>query len=179
MRDGFLIVTITWIISGLDVGKPAARQERQGRLTFYQHEQAGVQLVRELAQRLRWSTRHSEWVCRLVALHMLLYQLLHAARNSGGLSLRACIRAVQAVDEDLPGLLLLCQADTLAGRGERRPADLEAQVAWIADRLLQVRAERVMPVQTAPPLLTGHDLMDRLGLQPGLLFKKKIGRAHV
>lgn len=169
------VLVLKWAALLHDVGKPAARQERQGRLTFYQHEQAGVQLVRELAQRLRWSTRHSERVCRLVALHMRPYQLLHAARSSGGLSLRACIRAVQAVDEDLPGLLLLCQADTLAGRGERRPADLEAQVAWIADRLLQVRAERVMPVQTAPPLLTGHNLMDRLGLQPGPLFKKILG----
>ncbi len=35
-----------------------------------------------------------------------------------------------------------------------------------------MRAEHVAPVQAGPPLLTGRDLIERLQLVPGPLFRK-------
>ena len=162
------LILLKWAALLHDVGKPAMRREGpDGRISFHQHDQTGAQLVRELALRLRWSTRRTERVCRLVTLHMRPYHLLGVPE----LTLRACIRVVQAADEDLPGLALVNMADTLAGKGELRPPDLEGQVARLATRLFQVQAERVTPVRSAPPLLTGKDLI-ALGLSPGPLFKK-------
>ena len=36
----------------------------------------------------------------------------------------------------------------------------------------QVRSQHVEPVQSTPPLLTGTDLIERLHLQPGPVFKR-------
>lgn len=167
------VLVVKWAALLHDVGKPATRSLGVGpdsRITFHQHERVGVGLVETLGRRLRWRSRQAQRIGRLVGQHMRPFHLLNVARR-GELSLRACIRLVQAAGEELPGLLLLALADALAGQGEERPADMEGAVGDLALRLQQVHRERVLPVQTEPPLLRGGDLIDELGLVPGPLFK--------
>lgn len=167
------VLVLKWAALLHDVGKPAARGLSAGpdsRITFYQHERIGVGLVEALGRRLRWSGRQTQRVSRLVDQHMRPFHLLNVARL-GELTLRACIRLVQAAGEELPGLLLLALADARAGQGEERPADVDDAVGHLALRLQQVHRERVLPVQTEPPLLRGGDLIDALGLAPGPCFK--------
>ncbi len=167
------VLVLKWAALLHDVGKPCTQDLGAGpggRITFHQHDRVGAELVAALARRLRWSGRQSQRVSRLVSQHMRPFHLLNVARR-GELSLKACIRLVQAAADELPGLLLLAQADALAGRGEERPAELENEVVQLARRLQRVRRERVLPVQTRPPLLHGGDLIDELGLAPGPIFK--------
>lgn len=58
-------------------------------------------------------------------------------------------------------------SDALAGKGEASPDDIEQEVAGLFDRLLQVEEKHVTPVRTAPPLITGRDLIEELRLTPG------------
>ncbi len=167
------VLVLKWAALLHDVGKPYTQSLSagpSGRITFYQHDRVGAELVSSLARRLRWSGRQTRRVSRLVSEHMRPFHLLNVARR-GELSLKACIRLVQAADDELPGLLLLAQADALAGRGEERPAKMEDEVAQLAQRLQRVRKERVLPAQTRPSLLHGGDLIDELGLVPGPIFK--------
>lgn len=62
-------------------------------------------------------------------------------------------------------------ADALAGKGETSPEAIEEEVSGLFEHLLRIRQERVTPVRSAPPLLTGHDLINELGLVPGPLFR--------
>lgn len=164
---------LCWAALLHDVGKPATfarRAEKDDRITFYQHDQVGLRLLERIAQRFRWSNEDREQVGVLIALHMRPFFLANAART-GQLTLRACIRLLRTVGDALPGLLLLAMADSLAGKGEACVASMEEELAALLTRLLQVHREHVAPVASAPPLITGTDLINRLDLTPGPRFK--------
>ena len=167
-------VRLLWAALLHDLGKPptcAIKEDKGWRITFYNHDRAGALLFRQVARRLRWSNEDTETVARLIGGHMRPFHLANVARASE-LTLRAAIRMVRAAAEDLPGLFLLAMADALAGQGPLRIEGMEEELARLYHYLETVRAEHVMPVQTGPPLLTGRDLIERLGLVPGPLFKE-------
>lgn len=73
--------------------------------------------------------------------------------------------------DDLDGLFLLAMADSLAGQGPEKPADIEESLVALYHHIQDVAELHVKPVLEAPPLLNGHDLIQVFGLQPGPLFK--------
>ena len=167
-------VRLLWAALLHDLGKPptcAIKEDRGGRITFYNHDRAGATLFRQVARRLRWSNEDTERVAGLISEHMRPFHLANVAR-AAELTLRAAIRMVRAAGDDLPGLFLLAMADALAGQGPMRIEGMEEELARLYHHLETVRAEHVAPVQTGPPLLTGRDLIERLGLVPGPLFKE-------
>jgi poly(A) polymerase len=87
------------------------------------------------------------------------------------LSFRALGRLVRAARPELPGLLALAMADSLAGQGPLKPADSEAVLADLAEAAYQFLKERLEPQERLPKLITGHDLI-RLGLTPGPRFRQ-------
>jgi poly(A) polymerase len=165
---------LKWAALLHDLGKPVThglRADKGGRITFYNHDQVGARIFEALALRLRWSNEAREQVARLIASHMRPFHLANVART-GNLTLRAAIRMIRSAGDDLEGLFLLAMADSLAGRGVERIAGMEEELAELYRHLARVRAEHVTPVQSAPPLLTGRDLIDKLHLPPGPLFKR-------
>jgi poly(A) polymerase len=168
-------VRLRWAALLHDVGKPATvtiNEDRGGRITFYNHDLAGAELVAEVGRRLRWSGEDIAAVAGLVGLHMRPFHLGNVRRQQGELSLKACLRLVKSVGEALPGLFLLSMADALAGQGEGRPAEVELEVAALFARMEEVRREHVEPVRGRPPLITGRDLIMELGLTPGPVFRE-------
>ncbi len=165
---------LLWVALLHDLGKPltcAIKEDRGGRITFYNHDRAGATLFRQVARRLRWSNDDTERVAGLIGEHMRPFHLANVARASE-LTLRAAVRMVRAAGDDLPGLFLLAMADALAGQGPMRIEGMEEDLSRLYHHLEMVRVEHVAPVQTGPPLLTGRDLIERLGLEPGPLFKE-------
>lgn len=163
---------LCWAALLHDVGKPATfarRADKEDRITFYQHDQVGVRLLEGIAQRYRWSNEDRQTACMLIGLHMRPFFLANDERG-GHLSLRACIRLLRKVGEALPGLMLLAMADSLAGKGEARIAEMEGELAALFVHLQCVYEQHVVPVQRARPLINGHDLIHRLGLRPGPIF---------
>lgn len=168
-------VRLRWAALLHDLGKPATvtiNENRGGRITFYNHDQAGAALVVEMGRRLRWSTDEIGAVAGLVALHMRPFHLGNVRRQQGELSLKACLRLIRSAGSALPGLFLLSMADALAGQGEGRPAEVEKEVAELFARMEEVRREHVEPVRARPPLITGRDLISELGLEPGPVFRE-------
>lgn len=169
-------VQLCWAALCHDLGKPAAFRRQGERITFYNHDRLGGELLDAIAARLRWSRRRHEGVTRLIGLHMWPFHLCNVRRHDP-LSPRACLKLFKAVGSDLPGLFLLAMADSLAGRGPGRPAAMEAELAALFEQVLEVCRTRVMPALAGPPLLTGRDLIDA-GLTPGPRFKEILGEAE-
>jgi poly(A) polymerase len=168
---------LRWAALLHDVGKPATRvvrADRGNRITFYNHDRVGADLFRDCAIRWRWSNEERERVAQLIDGHMHPFHLANVARDDQ-LTLRAAIRMIRRAGAALPGLFLLAMADSLAGQGEERVEGMERELAELYGRLERIRLEYVEPVQATPPLLTGRDLIERLGLQPGPMFKRILG----
>jgi len=167
-------VQLKWAALFHDVGKPVTygiNEDKGGRITFYNHDLQGADIFTSIARRLRWSNEDTTVVARLIAGHMRPFFLANNQRQDN-LTLKACLRLVKSIGEHLPGLFLLAMADALAGKGEGSPEAMEQEVAGLFNRLQQVEQEHVAPVRTAPPLITGKDLINELHLIPGPLFRR-------
>ncbi|MDU9050978.1 MAG: HD domain-containing protein [Candidatus Electrothrix sp. Rat3] len=167
-------VQMKWAALFHDVGKPVTygiNEDKGGRITFYNHDLRGADILTEIARRLRWAKEDTALVARLIGGHMRPFFLANNQRQ-GKLTLKACLRLVRKIGEHLPGLFLVAMSDALAGKGEASPDDIEQEVAGLFDRLLQVEEKHVTPVRTAPPLITGRDLIEELRLTPGPLFRE-------
>jgi putative nucleotidyltransferase with HDIG domain len=136
-----------------DVGKPRTVGRTPDRYTFYYHEHVGARLANDIALRLRLSNEERERIAWLVEKH----QILADARRMRTSKLKQLL-----VHPGIDELLTLHRADALAsGRSTDHVDYCEILLReWTADDL------------NPPPLITGHDLMKELGLEPGPQYKE-------
>ncbi len=151
-----------------DIGKPPAFVLREGRRTFYNHDQTGARLIEKIARRLRWSGGDRRSIALLIKEHMRPFHLNNARRKTG-ISRRACLKLIKAVGPELIGLFLLTMADSLAGQGTGKPRNMEANLAALFTEIETVNQQIIQPVLNGPPLINGYDLI-RMGMKPGPFF---------
>jgi poly(A) polymerase len=163
-------VWLKWAALFHDVGKPDAFKIRNERITFYNHDRAGIEIILNIGRRLKWSNEDMSRISCLVGNHMWPFHLSNVART-GQVSAKAILKLVKAIDDDLPGLFMLAMADSLAGQGPGRPPAIEKELADLFIQVDDVVKNKVQPVLTGPKLVTGRDLID-MGLIPGPLFKE-------
>jgi putative nucleotidyltransferase with HDIG domain len=143
-----------------DVAKPDTRRVVGGRVRFFDHDVRGAGRSRAIGERLRLPGRAVAILERLVRHHL---RPMHLAR-AGEITRRARYRFFRDLAEDSHDLLLLAVVDAAAVTG------VSPSTAWrrswvVRDLMAGWRQERA--AASAPPLLRGEDVMDRLGLPPG------------
>jgi poly(A) polymerase len=167
-------VLLKWTALLHDLGKSVTheiREDKGGRITFYNHDQEGARLFGIIADRFKWSREDTGFVSRLISIHMWPFHLNNARRKTG-LTPKAYLRLIKATEGEFPGLFMLAMADSLAGRGTGKPPAMEEDVASLYSELDTVYQQKIQPVLDSPRLLDGSDLIELFGLQPGPLFKE-------
>ena len=167
-------VWLKWAALLHDLGKPvtmAVREDKDGRVTFYGHDQAGKGLVLELGRELRWSNESRERVAALIGMHMQPFHLCNVRREQH-LSRKACLNLSKKAGDDLIGLFLLAMSDSLAGQGEKKPPTMEAELSGLLGEVLAIYEQYIQPAIKGPRLLNGQDLITFFSLSPGPLFAK-------
>jgi poly(A) polymerase len=152
-----------------DVGKPESKGEKGERTTFYQHDQAGAEIVERLGRRLRWSRRETSFAAGLVRLHMRPFHLLNDLRRNGPTK-RAMRRLLMEAGSDYPALFILAMGDSMAGCGPLKPPELDTELSLLWERIHGFYLNKLQPAATSPRLLTGHDIQEIFGLSPGPLI---------
>lgn len=167
-----------------DSAKPATRSiDEQGRIHFYQHEIVGADLTAERATALRLSTAEVTRASDVVRYHMRPMQLniqtgessAYDGRNNGSavtdsgpvLSRRAVHRFWKATGEAGVGVCILTLADYLGMVGVTLVLQDWIHHLQIVDALLDGYFNQKEIVVAPPPLVSGHDLMTVLKLDPG------------
>ena len=173
--DGRKKVLLKWAALLHDCGKPQSEGERNGRITFYNHDRRGAALFKEIADHYRWSRKDTSFVRTLIDGHMWPFHLNNVFRRQP-ISKRSCLRLAKRYKDDLPGLFLLAMADSLAGEGPEKPEGLEVSLAALYREVDLIYRQDLALKMADPPLLTGHDLIEHIGLEPGPIFKKILGR---
>jgi tRNA nucleotidyltransferase/poly(A) polymerase len=160
-----------------DAGKPQTRTEvlKEGELKvhFYGHERKSAKLVRRAMQRLHFSSQATDFVETIVAQHMRPLSLVSAAEDQGKVSRRAIFRFFQdsAGYPHNAGVAVTFHA--LAdhygtyppGEGQQAEEALRAVISSLLVAFFE-QQETIDP----PLLLSGHDLMETLGLPQGQLI---------
>jgi putative nucleotidyltransferase with HDIG domain len=143
-----------------DVSKPETRREIDGRIRFFEHDVRGAERVRAIGDRLRLPDRATRVLERLVRQHL---RPMHLAQ-SGEVTPRARYRFLRDLGADARDLLLLALVDAAAVTGA------SPFVAWRRAFLihdLMAGWQDAQDAVSAPPLVTGNDVMHRFGLEPG------------
>jgi poly(A) polymerase len=135
-----------------DIGKAPTLAERDGRITFYEHNVVGEQMALTVCTRLRQSRRVTETVTWLVRRHM---GFLHV-REMRRATLKRLMR-----EEHFPLLLELYRVDALASGGDL------AAYQFVTEAYAAFRNDTT--ASRPAPLVTGRDLI-ALGLPPGPEF---------
>ncbi len=135
-----------------DVGKPLTKGRKDGRVTFHNHEIVGRRIAETICRQLKLANAERDRVCWLVEYH----QYLGEAKELRESNLKRML-ASPGIEE----LLALHRADALASTGDASQVDY---CEWY------LKSQPQGPINP-PPLLTGHDLQKRLGLEPGPHFK--------
>lgn len=148
-----------------DIGKPATRKKEKDRMTFHGHEHAGQKITRAVAKRLKLSVKERHYVEDAVRMHLRPGYLSNFKRPSN----KAVFRYLRDTKEEAPAIAVLAIADQRATQGPKTTAAKtkhhEKICRMAIDAYFQEQA-KPMPVR----LLTGHDLIRKLKLEPSPLF---------
>ncbi len=162
-------LVLLWAALLHDIGKPVVQGEKDGRIIFHGHDNAALDGIAAIGERLRWSRRRRQRLARLVRGHMWPFHLCNVSRRQP-VSGKAILRLARRMEEDLAGVFLLAMADSLAGQGPEKPADCERRLVDLYDEVITGYDRHVRAVLQGPRLVTGRDLIERFGLAPGPQF---------
>ncbi len=151
-----------------DIGKPHTFAVRH-RITFYEHDRVGEELFWQIGRRLRFAKKFIKEVAALIKHHMRPFHLLREFR-AGRLSKRAMRRLLKDVP-DWRALFMVAMADSLASAGPDKEEGLEAELAALFWEIYAFEQE-TFAQQEKKRLVSGKDLIEIFGLEPGPLFKE-------
>ena len=170
-RLNFEIVSNVKIISLLklagilhDLGKPSTWQiDELGRHRFIKHEEVGAEIAVELLKRLKFSKNSIKYITRLIKYHLYPSQLL---KNREEMSDKAIMRMFRKIGEQTPEEIILAMADRLSARGPEISDDIVNEnikgLYWLLEKYKESMEKVVIP-----KLLSGHEVMEILGLSRG------------
>ena len=168
VSDGHTRLTMLKLAGLLhDIAKPQTKMlDENGRTRFLGHHTLGESMSRDILQRLRLSSRGVEMVCSMVEHHLRPTQMSQGGELP---TPRAIYRYFRDVGDAAVDTLYLNLGDHLAARGP----ELD-WVGWehhirIVDHILTVGTQEQTP-EKMPRLVTGHDLIAVLGIEPGPLI---------
>jgi poly(A) polymerase len=156
------IELLKWSALLHDIGKPVTFEIREGKVTFYNHDKVGEEIVKEIGNNLRWGKEATQFVAKLVRFHLRPFYL-RDSREKGQLKDRGRARFWKDCGDIAPHLFLLSIADSMAS-GDKE-GEIEALLETIRD--LDEFKRKVGEESREVPLLSGREIMEILGIPQG------------
>ena len=159
------LVPLSWAVLLHDIGKPAVRRvDEEGRVLFWHHDEIGRGMSAAIAARLRMSNRFAAYLGTLIRQHLRLGFLV----REQPLTRRALARYRRDVNPWVFESVVVSLCDRLATRGEKTSLTSMARHFRVARSVWTAVGKA-----PTPQVLSGHEVMELLGLEPGVA----VGRA--
>ncbi len=160
-----------------DIGKPYTLEIKEGRVTFYNHDKVGEQIVKEIGKRLRWGEEATKFISKLVRYHLRPFYLREAFLR-GELRRKGMANFWRECEEVAPHLFLLSIADAYAS------GDSEEEIQALLETISELESFKRNEIKTlkVEPLLNGHEIMAILNIPQGRIvgeIKKKLEEAQM
>ena len=148
-----------------DVGKAETHTvDPQGHIHFYDHERVGARLLRQRASKLNLSNIEINRLGIIVRHHM---RPLWLAQTGKDLTNRAIYRFFRDTGAAGVDICLIALADTLATYGSGLPQEIWERNLKVIRGLFEAWWEKPSEQVSPPAILTGHDLISELNMEPG------------
>ena len=153
------LVPVSWAVLLHDIGKPVVRVvDERGRVIFWRHDETGRQMAAEIGTRFNFSNRFLDYVGTLIRQHLRLGFLV----REQPLTRRALARYRRDVSPWVFESVVVSLCDRLATRGEKTSLTSIARHYRLARSVWTAVSK-----SPAPQLLSGDDVMNLLGIEPG------------
>ena len=150
----------------------------QGHVPAWRYAEESAHEWEQIGNRLKLSRRQREYVNTVIAYYGRTFKLA-ALEAKGSLTLRLVHGWCKELGDRLVGVFVLAIGHALAGgRGDTSEPGASA-LGQVAARVWDVYCNRILPVITAPRLVTGHDLQQIFHLTPGPHFKSLLDELEV
>lgn len=151
-----------------DIGKIKTRSEENGEVHFYDHENVGAHMAKDILNRLKFSNSgvNVDVVVSGVANHMRLKQ---GGKEGNDIKDKTLRRFVNSVGPGIKNILDLIDADNNSHADE---SNMPNQITNIRTRINSLE-DKVVSTNVKLPI-NGNDLID-MGLKQGPIFKEIMG----
>ncbi len=146
-----------------DTGKAATWSQEDGRIRFIDHQSVSARLAGEAMRRLRFNRPEVRLVQTIVRQHMRPPLLAEQSSVSG----RAVYRFFRDTEEAGVDVLLHALADHAAIYPPGIEDERWPRLVGLVARMLAEFWDRPVRAAAPKPLISGHDLIRELGLEPG------------
>lgn len=149
-----------------DAGKFDAKQEINGKITFYNHESKTENIEKDL-QNLRFSNQEQKFILSLIHSHMYILE-----KDSSQKSIRKLLANLLKKDIDYRDFLLLRIADKNSNLAQNPYtfSDVRFRLKKLQDEIKKNKQTKSLDINTLA--LNGHDITKYLHIPPG----RKIGK---
>jgi len=153
-----------------DLGKPQTWQiDEEGRHRFIKHDDVGAKLAEEPLKRLKFSKNAAKYIIKLIRHHIYPSQLI---RDRELTTEKAVMKMFRKLEDESVDVIVLAMADRLSARGQEITDEvINANISGLRGFLEEYKKTKEK-VDSIPKLLSGHDIMEILGLPAG----PRIGR---
>ncbi|MFN3813532.1 MAG: HDIG domain-containing metalloprotein [Aquificaceae bacterium] len=160
-----------------DIAKPQTFEIKNGKVTFYNHDKLGAQMVRNIGRRLKWGEDATEFVAKIVENHLRPFYLRESLRKDQ-LTDKGRAKFWRECESFAPHLFLHAIADSVgSGDSDRELRDLLLTIQNL-ERYKRERYNKI-PIK---PLLNGKEVMETFRIPQGPLvgrIKKALEEAQL
>ena len=171
------IELLKWAALFHDIGKPRTYERKGDKVTFIGHDKVGEEMVKDIGKRLRWGSKPTDFIAKLVRHHLRPFYLRESLKK-GELKRKGKAKFWRECGDVAPHLFLLSVADARAS-GDN---DEEMEKLLETIRELERFRKEEMKETDVKPLLNGHEIMEILGIKPGRLvgeIKRRLEEAQM
>ncbi|MCX8009415.1 MAG: CCA tRNA nucleotidyltransferase, partial [Patescibacteria group bacterium] len=134
-----------------DIGKAVTRTEKNGKIQFINHAEAGAEIAKEIMKRLKYSNEDIRKITKMVKHHMDLKQ---AGAKAEALKEKTLRKFVYRAADVLEPLLNLIHADNIS---HSEYASMPEQIDAIREKIRSMNVEELLKLK---PLLSGEEIME-------------------
>jgi poly(A) polymerase len=150
----------------------------QEHVTALRYAEESAQQWERIGNRLKLSRRQREYIKTVIAHYGRTFELAFLEAE-GSLTLRLVHGWCKELGDSMVGVFVLAIGHALAGAQGGTSEPGASALAQVAARVWDVYCSRILPVITAPRLVTGHDLQQIFQLTPGPRFKSFLDELEV
>ncbi len=148
-----------------DIAKPQTKKFIDGKgWTYHAHEVVGINLMRKLSKRMKLSNELTEYLCKLIKLHLRPISLAKE-----GVTDSAVRRLIVQAGEDIDDLMILCRAD-ITTKNKKKVNRYLNNFIKVEELVKDVKLRDDLRAFQSP--VRGAEIMEKFNLSPG----KDIGK---